>query len=75
VFTVGVTTIEDVFAPLLHVYDAAAPAVKVADCPMQIEGELIAIEPIADTVIVEVVVELHAPVVPVTVYTVVAVGV
>ncbi len=46
---------------------AAVAGVKVADCPIQIVGELIAMDPIAETLMLAVVDAVHVPFAPVTV--------
>lgn len=63
-----------VFAPVFHVYEAAAPAVSVADCPEQILGEFTAILPPAPITTVPIAVAVQDPLAPVTVYELVVVG-
>ena len=64
---IGFTTILEVFAALLHVYETAAPAVRVAVCPLQIVDDVALIVALAFTVMVAVVVAVQVPIDPVTV--------
>jgi hypothetical protein len=63
----GFTLIVEVFAPVLHVYDVAAPAVNKADCPLQMVDEDALMVALELTVIVAVVEVVHVPIAPVTV--------
>jgi hypothetical protein len=63
-----------VLAPVLHEYVVAPDAVRVAELPMHIEGELTVITGNGLTVTVPTVDAEHSDVVPVTVYEVVVVG-
>ena len=67
VVVIGFTTILEVFAALLHVYETAAPAVRVAVCPLQIVDDVALIVALAFTVMVAVVVAVQVPIDPVTV--------
>ena len=64
-----------VVAPVLHVKVVAPAAVSSVLAPVQIVGELTVIPTFPPTVTVAVCVPVHEPLIPVTVYTVVATGV
>jgi hypothetical protein len=67
VVTIGLTLIVCMFCVVLQVYEMAAPAVRVAICPLQIVGEFTEIEPAEFTVTVAIVLTEQEPFAPVTV--------
>ncbi len=72
--TVGDNAIVAVVGPVFQVYVVAPPAVNVVDCPTQIVAEVAVTVGKGFTIIEVVLVLLHVPLFPVTVYVVVTVG-